>query len=70
MKQLLILAALSFSIASCNNQDRDADIPTGNSDSVGATGTNPGTGTIDTSMNNGSRYTDSTASTTGADSLR
>ena len=65
MKQFLILAALAFSIAACNNQD-GTDTSTGNADSAGATGTNPGMGTLDTTRSG----IDTMGSTTGGDSLK
>lgn len=72
---VIYLAALTFSIVSCNDQDNTVDIPTSNIDSIGATGANPGTSIIDTtSMGDSAKHkgdtTGAASSTTGADSLK
>jgi hypothetical protein len=55
MNKAIIIALLTFAKISCNdNQTSTATNPaTGNSDSIGATGENPGTGKLDTGIEKG-----------------
>ena len=48
MKRIFITSAIILSLACCNDQEDNSETPVGNSDSVGATGANPGTGVEDT----------------------
>ena len=51
----IIIALLAIAVMSCNNNETNEATapPTGNSDSVGATGDNPGTGELDTTLAKG-----------------